>query len=90
MVYTTAEEVSPKLLKLVDFLKVLMPVDEFSFDNRTFRPHITLVRKVSLNFLPKPLHHLDILIIWPVNDWVLVKSEQASDRTVYIPNGRWA
>ena len=90
LVYATAGEVPPRLLKLVDSLKALMSANGFSFDNRTFRPHITLVRKVSLNFLPKSLHYLDIPIIWPVNDWVLVKSEQARDRTVYTPIGRWA
>ena len=90
MVYATAGEVPPRLLKLVDSLKAIMATNGFSFDSRTFRPHITLVRNISLNFLPKPLHYPDIPIIWPVNDWFLVKSEQASDRTVYTPIGRWA
>ncbi len=90
LVYATAGEVPQRLLKLVDSLKALMSANGFLFGNRTFRPHITLVRKVGLNCLPKSLHYLDTPIIWPVNDWVLVKSEQASDRTVYTPIGRWA
>ena len=28
-------------------------------------------------------------IAWPVSEWILVKSEQASDRSVYTPIGRW-
>ena len=67
-----------------------MSANGFSFDNITFMPHMTLVRKVGLNLLPKSLRYLDTLIIWPVNDWVLVKLEQASDRTVYTPIGRLA
>jgi len=82
--------VPPRLLKLVDSLKALMSANAFSFNSRTFKPHITLVRRVSFNFLPKPLFYPDIPIVWPVNDWVLVKSEQASDRTIYTPIGRWA
>ena len=90
LVYATAGEVPQRLIRLVDLLKAHMSANGLSFENKTFKPHITLVRKVSLNFLPYSLRYLDKPIIWPVNDWVLVKSEQASDRTVYTPIGRWA
>jgi len=90
LVYATAGEVPQRLIRLVDLLKAHMSANGHSFENRTFKPHITLVRKVRLNFLPNSLLYLDKPIIWPVNDWVLVKSEQASDRTVYTPIGRWA
>ena len=89
LIYATAGEVPQRLLRLVHSLKVQMPTI-VSFENRIFKPHITLVRKCNLNFLPKSLHYLDAPIIWPVKDWILVKSEKVRDRIVYTPINRWA
>lgn len=89
LVYATAGESPQELLNLVNSLKVAMSANGVSFDNRAFRTHITLVRKAGFHFLPESLCYLDIPILLPVREWILVKSEQVSDRSVYTPIGRW-
>lgn len=83
-------EVPPELFDLVDSLKNTLSAYGISFDHRAFTPHITLVRKAQRHVLPKSLIHLVEPIVWPVNEYILVKSEQASNRSVYTPIGRWS
>lgn len=89
VVYAGAGEVPLELFDLVGSLKETLSANGFSFDHRTFTPHITLVRKVRPYVLPKSLKSLAEPIVWPVSEWILVKSEQASDGLVYTPIGRW-
>ncbi len=89
VVYAGTGEVPLELFDLVDSLQDTLSANGFSFDHRAFTPHITLVRKVQRYVLPKPLISLVEPIVWPVSEWILVKSEQASDRSVYTPIGRW-
>lgn len=89
VVYAGTGEVPLELFDLVDSLHDTLSANGFSFDHRAFTPHITLVRKVQRYVLPKPLISLVEPIVWPVSEWILVKSEQASDRSVYTPIGRW-
>ena len=89
VVYAGTGEVPLELFDLVDSLQDTLSANGFSFDHRAFTPHITLVRKVQRYVLPKPLIRLVEPIVWPVSEWILVKSEQASDRSVYTPIGRW-
>ncbi len=83
------DKVPLELFDLVSFLKKILSANGFSFDQRAFTPHITLVRKVSHHDLPNSLIHLEEPIIWPVHEWLLVKSERDSDRSVYTSIGRW-
>lgn len=90
LVYAGTGEAPMELYDLVGSLKDTLSAYGFSFDHRSFTPHITLVRKVQRYVLPKSLIRLVEPIVWPVNEWILVKSEQASDRSVYTPIGRWS
>ena len=90
LVYAETGETPLELFDLVGSLKNTLSAYGFSFDHRTFTPHITLVRKVQRHVLPMSLIHLVEPIVWPVNEYILVKSEQASDRSVYTPIGRWS
>lgn len=89
IIYAGADKVPLELFDLVSFLKKILSANGFSFDQRAFTPHITLVRKVSHHDLPNSLIHLERPIIWPVREWLLVKSERGSDRSVYNSIGRW-
>jgi 2'-5' RNA ligase len=89
LVYAETGEVPLELFDLVDSLKNTLSAYGISFDHRAFTPHITLVRKAQRHVLPKSLIHLVEPIVWPVNEYILVKSEQASNRSVYTPIGRW-
>ena len=85
IVYASTGKIPRELIDLVTILQDTLSAAGFSLERRTYRPHITLMRDASCKALPK----LSQAIAWPVREWVLVKSEQASDGSVYIPIGRW-
>lgn len=89
IVYAGTDEVPLELFDLVSSLKDILSTNGFSFDHRAFTPHITLVRKVQRHVLPNSLIHLKEPIVWPMREWLLVKSERNSDRSVYTSIGRW-
>ena len=75
------------LLDLVDALQSALSAAGFAFDRQaSYIPHITLVRRARCPALPE----LAGPVVWPVHEWVLVKSEQANGRSVYLPIGRWS
>ncbi len=91
--YAGTARIPHELLDLVGALRSALSSAGFSFDHQAYVPHITLVRKARC---PAPsielrtgLPELVQPVAWPVREWVLVKSEQASGGLVYIPIGRW-
>jgi 2'-5' RNA ligase len=91
--YAGAAKVPQGLLDLVNALQSALFAAGFAFDRQAYVPHITLVRKARC---PAPsielrtgLPELAQPIVWPVREWVLVKSGQASGRSGYTPIGRW-
>lgn len=74
------------LLDLVDALQSALSAAGFAFDRQaSYIPHITLVRKARCPDLPE----LAQPIVWPVREWVLVKSGQANGRSGYTPICCW-
>jgi 2'-5' RNA ligase len=85
--YAGAAKVSQELLDLVSSLQSALSAAGFTFDRQaSYIPHITLVRRARCPALPE----LAGPVAWPVHEWVLVKSEQANGRSVYLPIGRWS
>lgn len=78
-------KIPQELLDLVNALQNSLTAAGFSFDQQAYVPHITLVRKAWCHVLPDLTEPID----WRVREWVLVKSEPASDGSVYTPIGRW-
>lgn len=90
LIYATTNVVPLELLNLVDSLRAAISANGFLFDNRAFMPHITLVRNVRrTSSLHQSPYYKDFQIIWPVNEWILMKSEKSSDRSLYTPIRRW-
>lgn len=85
IVYASTGKVPRELINLVTALQNALSAAGFSLERRAYRPHITLARDASCKTLPE----LTEPIAWRVREWVLVKSEQASGGSVYIPIGRW-
>lgn len=85
IVYASTGNIPRELIDLVTALQDALAAAGFLLERRAYRPHITLMRDASCNILPE----LTEPIAWRVREWVLVKSEQASDGSVYIPIGRW-
>ncbi|MDO8436946.1 MAG: RNA 2',3'-cyclic phosphodiesterase [Nitrosomonadaceae bacterium] len=91
--YAGTAKVPQGLLDLVSALQSALSAAGFSFDRQAYVPHITLVRKAKC---PAPsiefrtgLLELAQSVVWPVREWILVKSGQANGRSGYTPIGRW-
>ncbi len=83
--YAGTAKVPQGLLDLANALQSALFAGGFAFDRQAYVPHITLVRKARCSALPE----LAQPIVWPVREWVLVKSGQANGRSGYTPIGRW-
>lgn len=85
IVYAHVEIYPPELFSLVDEIKNAVHNSGFEFDNRTFKPHITLVRKAARHLpvdFEKPIK-------WHVKEWLLMQSKQTDQGIRYDTLGRW-
>jgi RNA 2',3'-cyclic 3'-phosphodiesterase len=83
--YATTGRVPRELGELVNALQDALSAAGFSIERRIYKPHITLMRKASCQILPQ----LADPIAWKAREWVLMKSTQTSNGSVYVPIGRW-
>ncbi|SOD42521.1 RNA 2',3'-cyclic phosphodiesterase [Nitrosovibrio sp. Nv4] len=86
IVYGEIGRIPQELMSLVTALQDGLSHAGFSLEQRAYRPHITLMRDASCQTLPE----LTEPIAWRACEWVLVKSEQTSDGSVYVPVDRWS
>lgn len=57
----------------------------FEPETRTYRPHVTLARKIR-----RPLQEAEFEpLVWPVKEWVLAES-RPGQRPLYHPIARWS
>jgi RNA 2',3'-cyclic 3'-phosphodiesterase len=85
IVYAAPISAPQELLDLVNALSGGLAAAGFSVEQRAYAPHITLMRNASCQTVPQ----LTESIVWRVREWMLIKSEQTSDGSVYTPMGRW-
>ncbi|MBY0474768.1 MAG: RNA 2',3'-cyclic phosphodiesterase [Nitrosomonas sp.] len=85
IVYIQAKKFPVELFSLADSLKIALSKGGFAFDNRTYKPHITIFRKA--------IHHVSTDLInpirWCVNQWLLVQSKPTHSGVEYIPLSYW-
>lgn len=75
----------PALGVLVDRLRISLLQHQFKLQRQTFKPHVTLARKLPRKLPKQPASVLQ----WPVADFVLVESKTSSDGSEYTVIGRW-
>ena len=80
-----AEIYPPALFSLVDTIKKALHNAGFEFDDRAYKPHITLVRKAT-HHIPAELQEP---IEWPVKEWLLMQSKQTDQGIRYMILSRW-
>lgn len=83
VIFARPEKSPAELLSLVNLLKTALGITGFRFDNRTYKPHITLIRKANpsaVTRLNKPVH-------WHVSEWSLLQSRQTGYGVEYVPLG---
>jgi 2'-5' RNA ligase len=86
IVYASVGNVPQELMHLVNGLQLAVSCAGFALEDRPYAPHVTLVKRASCRALPE----LPRPLVWPVKEWVLVKSEQTSGGSVYSPVHRWS
>ncbi|SFK59984.1 2'-5' RNA ligase [Nitrosomonas aestuarii] len=85
IIYAHADTYPPELFSLVDAIKNTLRDSGFKFDDRAYKPHITLVRKTTLYTPPETLQPIE----WPVKEWLLMQSKQTDQGIRYIILDRW-
>lgn len=85
IIYIQARNFPTELFSLADSLKIALSKDGFVFDNRAYKPHITLFRK-AFQFV-----NTDLIkpIQWYVDQWFLIQSKSTNKGVEYIPLGHW-
>jgi 2'-5' RNA ligase len=82
--YLSPAESPPELLQLVYGLEDRLEAGGFAFDERPFKPHLTLLRNTrcttQVPFEP---------IVWAVEEYVLVSSSTTERGPTYELLGRW-
>ena len=80
-----ATHVPEELERLVADLRAALVAAGFRFDPKPFVPHLTLIRKA------RPGFKLPVLapILWPVREFVLVRSVLRAGGSEYVLQGRW-
>lgn len=86
IVYASVGNVPQELMHLVNGLQFAVFNAGFALEDRPYAPHVTLVKRASCRALPE----LPRPLVWQVREWVLVKSDQTSGRSVYSPVHRWS
>lgn len=84
LVYS-GEQAPPALGELVDRLRISLLRHQFKLQRQTFKPHITLMRRLPRRLPKRPLPALQ----WPVSDYALVESTAGPDGSIYTVIGRW-
>jgi len=85
IVYCQAKQFPAALFTLADSLKNAVSDAGFLIDTRTYKPHVTLIRKATHS---KKIN-LDTPVIWHVSEWFLIQSKQTDRGVEYIPLSQW-
>jgi len=83
--YAAPSQPSDEMLSLVKQLRACVTEAAFSFDQRAFVPHVTLLRKVEQESPMQPIKPLT----WTVREFVLVQSVPDVGGGCYETLGRW-
>jgi len=85
IVWAAPEQIPQYLINLVKALECSLQSAGFSFDERPYAPHLTLLRKARWD----PPRHAPKQINWEINEFVLVHSNRAQSGSQYEVIGRW-
>lgn len=80
-----AANVPAELMALVSTLKIALTDNGFTFDNRDYQPHITLIRNAAHAIQN---HHIQPIPLVAAK-WLLVQSKPVRNHVDYVPLGRW-
>jgi len=91
--YLGAKQVPTALQRLQLTLAERVRSAGFTIETRAYFPHVTLLRKAACGEMifadPETENPALKPVIWPVRDFVLVKSSMGANGSRYEPIGRW-
>jgi len=91
--YLGAKQVPTALQRLQLALAERVRAAGFTIETRAYFPHVTLLRKAACGEMifadPETENPALNPVIWPVRDFVLVKSSMGANGSRYEPIGRW-
>ena len=85
IVWAAPDETPQVLSDLVKALERSLQIVGFSFDERPYAPHLTLLRKARWDPPARTLKSIN----WAINEFVLVRSYQTERGAEYKVIGRW-
>jgi RNA 2',3'-cyclic 3'-phosphodiesterase len=85
MVWLAPGVVPQGLMDLESALKSSLEAVDFEVEKRAYRPHVTLIRKLSARFEPRAIEAVD----WPVDSFALVESNPSRSGSDYIRRRIW-
>jgi RNA 2',3'-cyclic 3'-phosphodiesterase len=80
IVYAAPSHVPPHLVQLVAALEQRLTTHRFKFDQREYKPHVTLLRNAHWTDAPLPMMQP---VRWQLQDFVLVQSAQQGGQASY-------
>ena len=80
IVYAAPRHVPPQLLQLVDSLGHRLTAHRFKFDERDYKPHVTLLRNTHWSDAPLPAMQP---VTWRIRDFALMQSVPREGLTDY-------
>lgn len=83
--WAAPDETPRALSDLVKALERSLQIVGFSFDERPYAPHLTLMRNARWDPPPRTLKHIN----WEISEFVLVRSYQTERGAEYEVIGRW-
>lgn len=85
IIYIGTTIIPNELLTLVKSIRKAVKQQGLKTDNREYKPHVTIARKVKQILLPKETFHID----WNVNSFVLVVSNSTTEGVEYKVIKEW-
>ncbi|HMU63689.1 MAG: RNA 2',3'-cyclic phosphodiesterase [Nitrosomonas sp.] len=85
IVYAGITDTPVELIKLVSQLHHDLQLAGFKLEQRSYIPHLTLIRNATCQQLPKlttPIH-------WNIKEWMLIQSTPTKTGTVYSQLSSW-
>jgi 2'-5' RNA ligase len=79
-VYAAPGHVPQQLAQLVSSLEQHLAMHHFKFDQREYKPHVTLLRNAHWKDAPLPEMHP---VCWQIKDFSLVQSGQQEGQSNY-------
>jgi len=80
IVYATPSEVPGPLAQLVSALEQRLTIHRFKFEQRDYKPHVTLLRNAHWTDSPLPAMHS---VHWQIRDFALLQSAQQDGQSNY-------